>query len=91
LLDYFRQRVSEYCRKKGLSRKQQTDLWEVIIRGTFYEEDNCIIFIELEHYNDARGLFSKNPDLIIFDEAIPTLLDKKNTYLKNEPQKFKDL
>ncbi|CAI2198957.1 4387_t:CDS:2, partial [Funneliformis geosporum] len=58
---------------------------EVIVRGTFYEKDNSIVFAELEHYNDIRGLFSENPYLIIFDEATPTLLDRKNKYLENEP------
>jgi len=47
----------------------------VIVRGTFYEKNNAIIFAELEHYSKARGAFSKNPYLIVFDEAIPRLLD----------------
>lgn len=91
LLDYFKKRVSEYCFEKGLTREKREKLWEVIVRGTFYEKDNSIIFSELEHYSDARGLFSENPTLIVFDEAIPTLLDSKNKYLDNEPNKFKDL
>ncbi|KLL05276.1 MAG: DNA encapsidation ATPase [Mycoplasmataceae bacterium RV_VA103A] len=91
LLDYFRKRVSEYCQKKGYPKSKQEKLWEVIVRGTFYEKDNKIIFSELEHYNNVRGLFDSNPNLIIFDEAIPTLLDWRTGYLKNEPEKFRDL
>lgn len=91
LLDYFQRRVNEYCQAQGITSAKQKKLWEVIVRGTFYEQDNSIIFAELEHYNKARGLFSENPDLIVFDEAIPTLLDWKNCYLPNEPEKFKDL
>ncbi|MEG7978681.1 MAG: hypothetical protein NY202_01935 [Mollicutes bacterium UO1] len=45
------------------------------MHGTFFEKNNSIIFAELEHYNKARGSFSKNPFLIVFDEATPHLLD----------------
>ena len=91
LLDYFKTRVSEYCEWNNISVKEQERLWEVIVRGTFCEKNNSIIFAELEHWNKARGGFSKNPTLIVFDEAIPRMLDWKSGYLTNEPTKFSDL
>jgi hypothetical protein len=63
----------------------------VIVRGVFCNKNKSIIFAELEHWQKARGGFDRNPFLIVFDEAIPRQIDRKSDYLRDEPEKFKDL